>query len=76
MGKDSGAAVAPFDHERAAAASRVLLIAVGEDPDREGLQTPPARGAPTEPKRSPRRREAAESPPVRGASIETTATAT
>lgn len=45
MGKDSGAAVAPFDHERAAAAVRELLIAVGEDPDREGLQKTPERVA-------------------------------
>ncbi|MCA0155847.1 GTP cyclohydrolase I FolE [Tsukamurella sp. M9C] len=45
MGKDSGAAVAPFDHERAVAAVRELLIAVGEDPDREGLQKTPERVA-------------------------------
>nr|WP_255355102.1 GTP cyclohydrolase I FolE [Marmoricola sp. Leaf446] len=37
--------MAPFDHERAAAAVRELLIAVGEDPDREGLQDTPARVA-------------------------------
>jgi GTP cyclohydrolase I len=36
---------APFDHERAAAAVRELLIAVGEDPDREGLRDTPARVA-------------------------------
>ena len=35
----------PFDHERAAAAVRELLIAVGEDPDRDGLQDTPARVA-------------------------------
>ncbi|MEZ5093209.1 MAG: GTP cyclohydrolase I FolE [Nocardioides sp.] len=35
----------PFDHERAAAAVRELLIAIGEDPDREGLQDTPARVA-------------------------------
>jgi GTP cyclohydrolase IA len=35
----------PFDHERAAAAVRELLIAVGEDPDREGLRDTPARVA-------------------------------
>ena len=34
-----------FDHERAQAAIRELLIAVGEDPDREGLQDTPARVA-------------------------------
>ena len=34
-----------FDHERAEAAVRELLIAVGEDPDREGLQATPARVA-------------------------------
>ncbi|HVU91097.1 MAG TPA: GTP cyclohydrolase I, partial [Jatrophihabitans sp.] len=34
-----------FDHARAAAAVRELLIAVGEDPDREGLRATPDRGA-------------------------------
>lgn len=38
-------AVADFDHARAEAAVRELLIAVGEDPDREGLQDTPARVA-------------------------------
>jgi GTP cyclohydrolase I len=33
----------PFDHDRAAAAIRELLIAVGEDPDREGLRDTPDR---------------------------------
>jgi GTP cyclohydrolase I len=37
--------VPPFDHERAAAAVRELLIAIGEDPDREGLQETPNRVA-------------------------------
>ena len=37
--------VPPFDHERAEAAVRELLLAVGEDPDREGLQQTPARVA-------------------------------
>jgi len=37
--------VPPFDHERAAAAVRELLIAIGEDPDREGLRDTPARVA-------------------------------
>jgi GTP cyclohydrolase I len=34
-----------FDHERAAAAVRELLLACGEDPDREGLRDTPARVA-------------------------------
>ncbi len=34
-----------FDHERAAAAVRELLFAIGEDPDREGLRETPARVA-------------------------------
>ncbi len=39
-------AVAPdFDHDRAAAAIRELLFAIGEDPDREGLLETPARVA-------------------------------
>ena len=41
----AGAAVAEFDHERAEAAIRELLIAIGEDPDREGLRETPARVA-------------------------------
>lgn len=36
---------APFDHARAEAAVRELLIAVGEDPDRDGLRDTPARVA-------------------------------
>lgn len=40
-----GAAIAAFDHARAAAAVRELLIAVGEDPDREGLRDTPQRVA-------------------------------
>lgn len=35
----------PFDEERAKAAVRELLIAVGEDPDREGLRETPGRVA-------------------------------
>jgi GTP cyclohydrolase I len=35
----------PVDHARAAAAVRELLLAVGEDPDREGLRDTPARVA-------------------------------
>ncbi|WP_026257781.1 GTP cyclohydrolase I FolE [Actinopolymorpha alba] len=37
--------VPPFDHERAERAIRELLVAVGEDPDREGLKETPARVA-------------------------------
>jgi len=37
--------VPDFDHERAAAAVRELLIAIGEDPDREGLRDTPRRVA-------------------------------
>ncbi len=36
---------APFDHDRAEAAVRELLIAVGENPDRDGLRDTPARVA-------------------------------
>jgi GTP cyclohydrolase I len=35
----------PFDHDRAAAAVRELLIAIGENPEREGLRETPARVA-------------------------------
>jgi GTP cyclohydrolase I len=35
----------PFDHARAQRAVRELLVAVGEDPDREGLRETPARVA-------------------------------
>ncbi|GAA4806288.1 GTP cyclohydrolase I FolE [Tomitella cavernea] len=38
-------AVRPFDAARAEAAVRELLLAVGEDPDREGLRETPARVA-------------------------------
>ena len=37
--------VPDFDHDRAAAAVRELLIAIGEDPEREGLKDTPARVA-------------------------------
>ncbi len=37
--------VPDFDHERAEAAVRELLHAIGEDPDREGLRETPARVA-------------------------------
>ncbi|MBD7917348.1 GTP cyclohydrolase I FolE [Cellulomonas sp. Sa3CUA2] len=42
---DGGRAVGPYDEERAARAGRELLLAVGEDPDREGLRETPARVA-------------------------------
>ena len=35
----------PYDAKRAEAAVRELLLALGEDPDREGLQDTPARVA-------------------------------
>jgi GTP cyclohydrolase I len=38
-------AIADFDHDRAAAAVRELLIAIGEDPEREGLRETPGRVA-------------------------------
>jgi GTP cyclohydrolase I len=37
--------ITPFDHDRASAAIRELLIAIGEDPDREGLRDTPDRVA-------------------------------
>jgi GTP cyclohydrolase IA len=37
--------IPPFDHARAEAAVHELLIAIGEDPDREGLKDTPARVA-------------------------------
>ncbi len=44
--RDTGPrAVGPYDAPRAEAAIRELLIAVGEDPDREGLRETPARVA-------------------------------
>ena len=45
MGPDAGRALHPYDEARAAAAVRELLIALGEDPDREGLKETPARVA-------------------------------
>ncbi|SFG01829.1 GTP cyclohydrolase I [Actinopolymorpha cephalotaxi] len=39
------AEIPPFDHGRAERAIRELLLAVGEDPDREGLRDTPARVA-------------------------------
>jgi GTP cyclohydrolase I len=45
MGSDEGRALHPYDEVRAAAAVRELLLALGEDPDREGLKETPARVA-------------------------------
>jgi len=42
---DCGRAIAAYDSERAERAVRELLIAVGEDPDRDGLKDTPARVA-------------------------------
>jgi GTP cyclohydrolase I len=42
---DDAVEIPPFDHVRAEAAVRELLIAVGENPDREGLVDTPARVA-------------------------------
>ena len=38
-----GRASGPYDQERAEKAVRELLLALGEDPDREGLKETPAR---------------------------------
>jgi GTP cyclohydrolase I len=45
MGPDDGRAVSPYDQLRAEAAIRELLLALGEDVDREGLKETPARVA-------------------------------
>ncbi len=45
QGLRAAADVPAYDEERASAAVRELLLAVGEDPDREGLQETPARVA-------------------------------
>ncbi len=45
MGPDDGGANAPFDQVRAERAVRELLLALGEDPEREGLRETPARVA-------------------------------
>ena len=42
---DRGEDLGTFDHARAEAAVRELLLAVGEDPEREGLLETPARVA-------------------------------
>ena len=44
-GVATGVVTAPFDHERAASAVRELLLAIGEDPDRDGLRDTPDRVA-------------------------------
>lgn len=43
--KDNGELSRPVDHERIAAAVREILLAVGEDPEREGLKETPQRVA-------------------------------
>lgn len=45
MGPGDGRAAHPYDQERAEKAVRELLLALGEDPDREGLKETPARVA-------------------------------
>jgi GTP cyclohydrolase I len=45
MGPDDGRATAPFDQKRAENAVRELLLAIGENPEREGLAETPARVA-------------------------------
>ena len=45
MNPEDGRASAPFDQERAERAVRELLLAIGENPDREGLIDTPARVA-------------------------------
>jgi len=42
MGPDDGRASHPYDQERAEKAVRELLLALGEDPEREGLKETPA----------------------------------
>src|SRR3954465_14574604 len=44
-GDDHPGAVAPYDFERAEAAIRELLFAIGENPERDGLRDTPARVA-------------------------------
>lgn len=45
MGPQDGRAAHPYDQERAERAVKELLLAFGEDPDRDGLQDTPARVA-------------------------------
>ena len=45
MGPHDGRALHEYDHERAERAVKELLLAIGEDPEREGLKDTPARVA-------------------------------
>ena len=45
MGPHDGRALHEYDHERAERAVKELLLAIGEDPEREGLKYTPARVA-------------------------------
>jgi GTP cyclohydrolase I len=45
MGPEDGRALHPYDEVRATAAVRELLMALGEDPERDGLKDTPARVA-------------------------------
>ncbi len=45
MGPQDGRALRPFDHERAVRAVTELLLALGEDPTRDGLRDTPQRVA-------------------------------
>jgi GTP cyclohydrolase I len=45
MGPHDGRALHEYDHERAERAIKELLLAIGEDPEREGLKETPARVA-------------------------------
>jgi GTP cyclohydrolase I len=45
MGPHDGRAIHEYDHDRAERAVKELLIAIGENPDREGLRDTPARVA-------------------------------
>jgi len=45
MGPHDGRAIHEYDHERAECAVKELLLAIGEDPEREGLKETPARVA-------------------------------
>jgi GTP cyclohydrolase I len=45
MGPHDGRALHEYDHERAERAVKELLLALGEDPEREGLKETPARVA-------------------------------
>ena len=45
MGPHDGRALNEYDHERAERAVKELLLAIGEDPEREGLKDTPARVA-------------------------------